>query len=273
VWVELARGIRVFCDIEGDDRAPAVVLIHGAEVDHSFFKPWVSPLASQARLVYVDLTGHGRSDPGTEDDWTLDSWADSVDEVCALLGLAAPIILGSSLGGRVAMELATRHPERCRALILVNTVGVNRPDRRIEMMGRLGGVEAADAARRDFEAPTAHTTAEYFRLCMPLLVRRPYADDELARIVPPAPGVIARLIELVRVSEDLLPGLHAVVCPVLVLTGDSDPAATPDDAADIAAAIGDNAQLEVIEDAGHGVYRDQPELFLASVRGFLQRLR
>jgi hypothetical protein len=64
------------------------------------------------------------------------------------------------------------------------------------MMGRLGGPEAADAARRDHEARTPQTMADYHRLCVPLLVRRPYSNDELARVQPVAPGVMARLVAL-----------------------------------------------------------------------------
>jgi pimeloyl-ACP methyl ester carboxylesterase len=47
---------------------------------------------------------------------------------------------------------------------------------------------------------------------------------------------VAHLVELGRGSDDLLPSLREIACPVLVMTGDSDPAATPDDAADIVAA-------------------------------------
>jgi pimeloyl-ACP methyl ester carboxylesterase len=56
------------------------------------------------------------------------------------------------------------------------------------------------------------------------------------------------------------------------MTGDSDPAATPEDAADIVAAIGNCAQLDVIADAGHGVYRDQPDAFIDAVQRLLKRL-
>ena len=247
-------------------------LVHGAEVDHSFFKPWLSPLREDAQLVYVDLIGHGRSDAGTEADWTLDAWADAVDELCDRLGIAHPVLLGSSLGGRVVMKLALRHPARPRALILVNTVGVVRAERRIEMLRKLGGDEAAEAARRDHEQRTAQTTTDYFRLCMPLMTRRPYSHEELARLRPVAPGVMARLIELGRTSEDVLPHLRQVRCPVLVVTGDGDPAATPEDAGDLAAAIGANADVQIIPGAGHGVYRDQPEAFLAATRAFFGQL-
>ena len=203
--VTLSTGVRIFFDVEGVGLVadgpqlrprPTLVLVHGAEVDHSFFKPWLSPLREQAQLVYIDLIGHGRSDAGTEADWTLDGWADAIDELCDRLGIAHPVLLGSSLGGRVVMKLALRHPERPQALVLVNTVGVVRPERRIEMLRKLGGDKAAEAARRDHEQRTAQTTADYFRLCMPLMTRRPYGDDELARLRPVAPGVMARLIEL-----------------------------------------------------------------------------
>jgi len=83
---------------------------------------------------------------------------------------------------------------------------------------------------------------------------------------PVAPGVMARLVELGRSSDDLPPHLREIDCPVLVMTGDSDPAATPDDAADIVAAMGNRAQMEVIADASHGVYRDQPDAFIDAVQ-------
>jgi proline iminopeptidase len=271
----------MFFDVEGEAfvadtsalRArPTLLLIHGAEVDHTFFKPWLSPLVTTAQLVYLDLVGHGRSDAGTDADWTLDAWADAVEDLCDRIDLDRPVILGSSLGGRVAMKLALRHPERPRALILVNTVGRSRPDRRIEMLTTLGGVEAGAAARRDHEHQTPQSIAEYHRLCMPLMVQRPYTEEELGQLQPVAPGVMDRLIELGRGAEDLLPNLGDIRCPVLVMTGELDPAATPDDAADIAAAIGANAELQVINGAGHGVYRDQPQMFVHHTRSFLDRL-
>jgi len=176
VLVALSSGVRMFVDVEGAGLVadgpqlrsqPTLVLVHGAEVDHSFFKPWLSPLAERAQLVYVDLIGHGRSDAGTEADWTLDTWADAIDDLCDRLAIAHPVLLGSSLGGRVVMKLALRHPDRPHALVLVNTVGAVRPERRIEMLRKLGGDEAAEAARfhrvdrcRHVRAPSRRCASE-----------------------------------------------------------------------------------------------------------------
>jgi pimeloyl-ACP methyl ester carboxylesterase len=233
-----------------------VVLVHGSEVDHAFFKPWVAPLTREAQLVYVDLVGHGRSEAGDPDDWNPEAWADPLVAFCASLGIEHPVVLGSSMGGRVAMHLALRAPALVRALMLVNTVGRPRPDRRVEMFRRLGGDEAAQAAERDIQNPTNDTRQAYVRLCMPHLIQRPYTAEELSRLTPPAPGVFDRLVELARSSTDLLPHVSAIACPTLVVTGEFDPAATPEDALDLAAAVGANAETPIVSRAGHGAYRD-----------------
>ena len=153
---------------------PCIVLIHGSEVDHVFFKPWVTPLAADAQLVFVDLIGHGRSDEGGAGDWTLAGWADAVTELCAGLGIDAPIVLGSSLGGRIALTMAMRHPALVAGLVIVNSVLDGRPERRIEVFRALGGEAAADAARFDLEHRSAESREGYLRICMPLTVQRPY---------------------------------------------------------------------------------------------------
>jgi len=276
--VRLASRLHMFVDVDGEALEvegprlvprPTLLLVHGSEVDHSFFKPWVAPLSRHAQLVYVDLIGHGRSDAGGPADWTPEAWAESLEDLCDCTGLTSPVVLGSSLGGRLAMLLALRSPNLVRGLVLVNTVGRPRPDRRIGMFQHLGGEEAAEAARRDIEAPSPDTRDAYFRLCMPLMTQRPYGSDELARLTPVAPGVFDRLVELGRQNTDLLPQIGAIGCPTLVITGEYDPAATPDDAIDLAAAIGDNARLHVVPGAGHGVYRDNPSDFLNATSDFL----
>jgi pimeloyl-ACP methyl ester carboxylesterase len=80
---------------------------------------------------------------------------------------------------------------------------------------------------------------------------------------------MAALIALSRTSDGLLGEVAAIDCPTLVVTGELDPAAPPEDAADLVTAIGPNARLAVVPMAGHGVYRDQPDAFNELVRAFL----
>lgn len=280
--VALSSGVRVFFDVEGAAfvpegavlrERPTLVLIHGAEVDHAFFKPWVSPLADIAQLVYVDLPSHGRSDRGDPSRWDLDGWAADIHEFLQLIGVDRPVVLGSSMGARVAMTFAATYPLDLVGLIVVNSAAVARQDRRLDMFEKLGGPEAREAARSDTEQSSEDTKREALRLCMPLLVQVPYSDDELARLTPCTPEVFEHLVHLGRSNEDLRPILGEIRCPVLVMTGDSDPAATPGDAADTVAAVrGAPATLTVIPRAGHGVYRDNPAAFLDATRAFIQAL-
>lgn len=229
----------------------------------------MTPLASVAQLVYIDLIGHGRSDEGEPSDWSIPAWADSIAEVCGTLGLERPVVLGSSMGGRIALVMAIRHPDLVGALIIVNAVVDSDPERRVEIFRALGGDEAASAARFDMENRSEESKEAYMRLCMPLTVRRPYSAEELARLRPVSADVMEALIGISKEASGVLDHLSAIDCPALVVTGEFDPAAPPGDAADLVAAIGPNATLSVIEDAGHGVYRDQPETFIAAVKAFL----
>jgi len=246
-----------------------VVLLHGSEVDHAFFKPWVSPLSSVAQLVYVDLIGHGRSDEGGPADWSITAWADSLADLCERLDLRRPVVFGSSLGGRIALAIAIRRPDLVGALVVVNSVLEGDPEHRFEIFRQLGGDDAAEVARVDSQHRSEETKREYMRLCMPLTVQRPYSSDELARLTPVSARVMDALVRISKQPTGLLPLVTAIECPTLVITGALDPMAPPKDAAVLAATIGTNATLKVIENAGHGVYRDQPQAFLDAVTSFL----
>ena len=276
-------GLAMFFDVEGTELTVAedgmrtrqqLVLVHGAEVDHSFFRPRLSTLAQFVQLLYVDLPGHGRSDPGQSGDWGRDAFADRLHQFCRALEIRRPIALGSSMGGRVAMAWAARHPDDLAALVLVNATATSERERTIRAFARLGGPEAGRAAAAFFASPdpTPDEDAAYRELCWPLTVRTPYEPGELARFRPPAAGVVEQ-IRRARDSE-LLPTLASIRCPTLVVTGADDPFATVEDADEIADAIGPGlTQVHVIPNAGHGVYRDQPEAFLNVIAEFLATLR
>ena len=269
MFATLPAGNKVFYEFLGKAE-PTLLMIHGSDVDHTFLRPWVDPLAESARLLFVDLPGFGRSDPGAAEDWNLTTWAKATADLCVALDVQ-PIVCGFSLGGRVAMRLASTRPECARGLVLVNTTAISRPDRTAAMYRRLGGDEAAVAYEQDLATPTPETMAEWLRLCQPHTVKRPYDAEEFAKMLPPAPGVNAELAKVRNNPEDLLPELGGVMCPTLVMTGEDDPMATPDDADDIASAIGPSATVAIIEQSAHGVFRDNPDAFVRTTRDFIIR--
>ena len=152
------NGTKLFFDVEGPKlvadggsmrERPTVVLLHGGPgFDHSNFKPEYARLAEVAQLVYLDHRGNGRSDRGDATTWNLEAWADDVRGFCEALDIEAPIVLGWSFGGFVAMAYAALHPEHPAKLILQSTAARLDLERLTSTFRELGGPAAAEAAPR-----------------------------------------------------------------------------------------------------------------------------
>jgi pimeloyl-ACP methyl ester carboxylesterase len=101
--------------------APPIVFIHGWCCDHANFAPQISHFARTHRILAVDLRGHGKSD-APKQDYLLTGFADDVVWQCRQLGLEKPVIIGHSMGGNVALELAARHPDLLTAIMMIDSV-------------------------------------------------------------------------------------------------------------------------------------------------------
>ncbi len=272
------RDTELFFDVEGAGlvpdgptlrEKPTLLLLHGGPgFDHSGFKPAFSELADCAQLVYLDHRGNGRSERGDPARWNLDEWADDVRAFCEALGIERPVVLGQSFGGMVAMAYAARHPEHPGRLILSSTAGRKRVDRVVAAFGKLGGPEAAEAARRYWEGPDAETLPDYARLCFPLYSRTPRDPDADRRTL----WNFDVMFRFGRDEDgmDLLPGLARVRCPTLVLAGEDDPITPVEDSLDIARALPASlVRLVRFPGCGHGVFRDDRKAAFAEIRAFL----
>jgi proline iminopeptidase len=249
---------------------PTLLLLHGGPgFDHSGFKPAFSALAADAQLVYLDQRGNGRSEGHDPARWTLAEWADDVRAFCDALGIERPVVLGQSFGGIVAMAYAARHPDHPGKLVLSSTTARTRLDRVVAVFERLGGREAAAAARAYWEQPGPATLPAYARLCFPLYSRTPRDPDANARTLWNL-DVMFHFGGGEDRSLDLLPELARLRCPTLVLAGEDDPITPVEDSADIAAALPDGlARLVRFPGCGHGVFRDDPLAAFEEIRRFL----
>jgi proline iminopeptidase len=278
--ITVEPGVTLFVDIEGAGlvadgatmrEKPTLVLLHGGPgYDHSSFKPIFSQLADIAQVVYVDHRGHGRSSRVPPDQWTLDNFADDVVRLCAVLGIARPIVLGQSFGGFVAQRYIARHPGHAAKVILSSTSPHMALERKLAMFGQLGGPEARAAAQAFWQAPGPATWAHYTQVCMPLYNTRPAADPLARGRTCFNEAILFASASGEQRSMDLLPGLALAACPVLVMVGEQDPVCPLQDALDIAAALPARwMQLARFADAGHGTWRDQPEAAFARLRDFI----
>jgi pimeloyl-ACP methyl ester carboxylesterase len=199
--------------------APTVLCIHGAAA-HARWWDDVAPALSAHRVLAPDLRGHGESAPAGS--YLIEDFAADCLRVLEALAPQPVALVGHSMGGRVATWIAAHHPERVRALALLDA--------------RIGPVPVERAARwraaRPSELPPrAHPTradAEAaFRLTPHEPDIAPAVHAHLARhaVAPNGDGSWALRVDRAVLSlggsraADLLPLLAQVRCPTLILRG------------------------------------------------------
>lgn len=263
---------------------PLVVLHGGPDFDHHYLLPELDHLSSTFRLVYYDQRGRGESSAGVfPEDVSIDSEVADLDRVREHLELDAMSLLGHSWGGLLAMEYATRHPERVSHLILLNTAPASREDL-VRFRERRKRTEAESLARMrevaqrpDYAAGDISAEAEYYRAHFRAAVRRPEHLEQVVRRLrahfTPLDILKARAIEdrlyaqtWDRPGYDLLPGLRRLKAPTLVIHGEHD--FVPLDCAKRVAFAVPGARLLVLKESGHFSYLDHPEGVLEAIEVF-----
>jgi pimeloyl-ACP methyl ester carboxylesterase len=99
---------------------PPFVLVHGWTCDHTYFAPQAEHFRRDHRVVAVDLRGHGESDK-PEQDYTMAGFAGDLAWLCGELELRRPVVVGHSMGGVIALEMAARHPGAIGAVVAVDS--------------------------------------------------------------------------------------------------------------------------------------------------------
>lgn len=118
--VTAADGVPIHYDVKGKGE-PALVFIHCWSCDQSLWENQVAVFAKNHRVVIIDLPGHGESGKGRTS-WSIESYGEDVKRVVTKLGLKRVVLIGSSMGGPVALEAARRMPERVVAIVPVDTL-------------------------------------------------------------------------------------------------------------------------------------------------------
>jgi pimeloyl-ACP methyl ester carboxylesterase len=102
----------------GDPSLPGLILVHGAGANSSWWDH-IAPLISTHHIIAPDLSGHGDSDHRPSYD--LRSWAGEVAAIMAAEGLDRPVVVGHSLGGRVAVALASEPQDPLSGVVLIDS--------------------------------------------------------------------------------------------------------------------------------------------------------
>ncbi|MEA2422338.1 MAG: hypothetical protein QOF55_1437 [Thermoleophilaceae bacterium] len=104
---------------------PVIVLIHGITGSSATWEDVIGPLAEKYTVVAPDLLGHGQS-AKPRGDYSLGAYASGIRDLLGAIGHDRATVVGHSLGGGVAMQMAYQFPERCERLVLVSSGGLGR---------------------------------------------------------------------------------------------------------------------------------------------------
>ena len=103
----------------GEGEGPALMLVHGGGANTGWWEPVIPHLAPGRRIVALDLSGHG--DSGRRGQYPFTVWADEVAAVIEAAIGGPAVVVGHSMGGRVAPVTALRHPGLVEALVIVDS--------------------------------------------------------------------------------------------------------------------------------------------------------
>jgi pimeloyl-ACP methyl ester carboxylesterase len=249
------QGLDTYYTLEGS--GPSVVLLHGWGASSQTLQAPAAALAAEFRVLTPDLPGFGWSDAPPAA-WGSGEYADHVRALLDALGIGRAALLGHSNGGRVAVRLAARMPERVERLVLVASAGLRRR-RRPRDYARLAVTKALKGLAG---VPLVGG------LGRPLLRR--WAERVGSRDYKAAGRMRPTLVRLV--NEDLAPMLPDIQAPTLLLWGDQDQEVRREAVLTMASRIKD-ARLLVFPGAGHFPFLDAPERFAQALLGFLREGR
>lgn len=263
----------------GSTRGPVRLVVHGGPgLDHTYLRPWLDRLAgARARVVYVDLRGHGRSDPPADaHGYTISAASSDLATLIPQLGTGPAVdVIGHDFGGAVALDLAARHPERVRRLVLIDPLRDAGQIRAIpaasrEVLGETGWRRILDLSTPQGTLRDPRTVTELFRRLGGMWWYRPPADAVIQRmgrdLIYRGEADAGFLID--AAGWDARARAAEVRAPALVVSGAADRTFPPADSRALAEALPHGRYAE-IPAAGHLPFIEQPDRLAATVEGFL----
>jgi 3-oxoadipate enol-lactonase len=255
-----ANGLELFHQRGG--AGEPLLLIQGMSGTHlSWGEPFVEALAADFDVARYDHRGIGRSVAVT-DPFSIADLADDAAGVLDALGWESAHVLGISMGGMVAQELALRRPERIRTLALGCTY-----------CGGPGSALAPDATVQRLSAGmTSGDRERAIRTMFDVNVSTAFAERDgaydafraMAKALPaPLPVIMLQMQAIAQ--HDTSARLPSLDFPTLVVHGDAD-AMLPVQNGRLIAELIPRARLEILEGVGHMFWWEQPERSAALVR-------
>lgn len=272
-----AHGIELHV-LEWSTEGVPLVLLHGLGNEAHLWDDFVPAVAPHYHVIALDQRGHGDSDWDPEARYDAESMADDLEAVLDAFEIDRFVLLGFSMGGRVAMTFAGRHPERLAGLVIAD-IG---PEVDARGVLRIGGEMA------EHRAPVFANVQEYAAmLSLNYPAGQPHALKRMAEF-----GLRKRddgLFELKmdpklrgeRPTDDASKAkeeafiqqqwdaLAKVPCSTLVVRGAASDILSPDVADKMVDDVLQNGRLAIVPQAAHSIMTDNPQGFEEAVCSFV----
>jgi len=260
-------GVNAHVRDQGNPQGIPLVLIHGSSGSLHIWEGWARVLGHQARLISVDLPGHGLTGAWAREEYTVNAYADFIEMLVNTLKLDRFVLVGHSLGGAVAWTFAVTRPDRVSQLILVDAAGYPPPGGEAPWPTRLARL------------PVVGEICTYFKpeWWVRRTLTKAYADPEIVTVervkrtaeLQRFPGNREATLLRARTQGPLDPTpLKQLDVPTLILWGGKDGWGPTADAFHFRNDV-KGAKLEIFEKLGHNLMDEDPNATAAAVAAFL----
>jgi pimeloyl-ACP methyl ester carboxylesterase len=273
VYVHTHDGITLHTRESGSGDTTCL-LIHGFADGEYVWQDLSAELATFSRTITVDLRGHGRSSwPAAASEYSVDAHLSDMRHLIREFQPRRLIMVGHSLGGQIALEMAASHPNLIVGLVIVDF----GPD-----LDAAGGQQALDNLKESLRAYDSiedyMAFLEKARPMTPPVMLRRVATESL-RASPRGDFVLRLDPRLAGLPDDdqrkgdsrVWAQLEKIQCPTLILRGHGSAVLRPRVAVRMVRSLR-KGTLRVIPAAGHAVPTDNAVEFVSAVRGFIARL-
>jgi pimeloyl-ACP methyl ester carboxylesterase len=277
-WAAMTRRMPIagrevnFVDTGGTGR-PVIVFVHGLSGTWQNWLLNIPAFMDGHRVIALDLPGFGES-PMPREEISIQGYARILDELLGALGVASAVVVGNSMGGFVAAELALSFSTRVERLVLVSAAGLSIEFQRNDHVLRvLRRVERRLTAWGGWLASRSDT-----------LVRRRRPRRALLAIVAAHPELLPGPLSAEQLRGSGTPGfvdaldaltdypirarLPEIACPTLIVWGEDDRLVPVRDAFEFERLI-PKARKVIYRDTGHVAMLERPAAFNALLEGFL----
>lgn len=210
--VNASDGVPIHYSVQGKGD-PALVFIHCWACNRHFWDNQVAEFSKTYRVVTIDLPGHGESGQGRKN-YSVESYGDDVKTVVTKLNLKRVVLVGSSMGGPIALEATRRMPDRVVAVVPVDTL--QNVEQKVPQ-------EQLDAVMKqmqaDFKTATTNLLNQFFfSPTTPAAVKERVINETISQ----NPDVVLPILKAVF-SYDAAAGLREVKVPIRAINADRVP--------------------------------------------------